>query len=748
MAKQQNPKGKSRPVISSETRPRKPGILPEAKPMGTLAESLIIVVFALALYANTLGHKYALDDTMMITSNAYTKEGFRGMGNILMNDAFTGFHGEDKNLLPGGRYRPLSQLMFAAEYGIFGEKPLAGHLFNILLYALACLVLYKALLLLLNSERFNLAGFSFAFVVALLFTVHPLHTEAVANIKGRDEILTLLGFATTLWLSLAYLQWHKRSYLFLLIPVYFLSLLSKEHAITFLAAIPLLLLFREQRFSRNNTKVLLYLGFGLLAYLALRFAAIGIPKGSVVNQELLNDPFVQASFSERLATILYTWIRYIGLVLFPHPLTHDYYPWHITYKTFANPAVLLSVLFFAGGAIYALKKIRKPDLPATGFLLFAILFSSQSNLLVNIGTFMNERFVFIALLGILLVLAWLLQQWIRRTSGKPTLQMVVVLIVVLGFSIKTISRNTAWKDDFTLFTTDVTVSENSAKVNTSAGGMLLDRAQKATDDRQMQLLLNQALPYLRKGVELHPQYLQARVLLGNALLLLNDYKGAWESYAACIRMSPGYQDALTNARTLGTRALLYKDFETAGVVYGELMRLYPGDSEYATGYAEARLYRGDYTTAEKMLDSLAVVNPGNSRVHHLLGQLWGRFRASDPAVPPGRRAEFLEKSRFHLEKAIAGDTANYGMVENLAIVYGMRGDLATALRYFEKALTMMEQKEKEIPADLAARKIRSENFYRIHRNIGDTYRNMGRVREMEEHYKKAGAYSPGSASSP
>lgn len=712
--------------------------------MGTITEALIIMVFALGLYANTLGHKYALDDTMMITGNAFTKEGFGGMGKILMNDAFTGFHGENKNLLPGGRYRPLSQLMFAAEYGIFGENPFAGHLFNILLYALACMVLYKALKLLFHSEKFTLAGFSFAFVVTLLFAAHPLHTEAVANIKGRDEILTLLGFAATLWLSMLYLQSGSRKYLLLLVPVFFLSLLSKEHAITFLAAIPLLMLFREQRFSRSNGKVLMYLGFGLLAYLALRFAAIGIPKGSVVNQELLNNPFLQASFPERIATVLFTWIRYIALILFPHPLTHDYYPWHITYKSFANPAVLLSVLFFAGGLLYSLKKIRKPDLPATGFLLFAILFSSQSNLLVNIGTFMNERFVFIALLGILLILAWLLQLWLRRSSGRTTLQLAVVLIVVLAFSIKTISRNTAWKDDFTLFTTDVEVSANSAKVNTSAGGMLLERAQNATDENQKQLLLNQALPYLQRGVELHPQYLQARVLLGNALLLQNNFKGAWESYDACIRMSPDYPDALTNAKTLGTRALLYKDFETAGVVYGELMRRYPAESEYAIGFAEARLYRGDYAAAGKMLDSLSVITPGNSRVHHLLGQLWGRFRASDPAVPQGRRLEYLEKSRFHLEKAIAGDTANYGMVENLAIVYGMRGDLPTALRYFEKALAMMELKEKDIPADLSARKIRSENFYRIHRNIGDTYKNMGRMKEMEEHYKKAGAFSPGS----
>jgi protein O-mannosyl-transferase len=747
MATQQKNPPKTQSVTSPRNTPGKPNMSAGIKPAGMLAESLLIVVVALGLYANTLGHGFVLDDMMMITHNTFTKEGFIGIGKILTNDAFTGFHGENKNLLPGGRYRPLSQMMFAVEYGLFGDNPLPGHLLNILLYALGCFLLYKALDALFKGRFKGLWRFSFAFVITLLFTMHPLHTEGVANIKGRDEILTLIGFALLLWLSMKYSADNRKIWLLWMIPVFLLSMLSKESAITFLAAIPVILIFREQRITQKVWTVMLYLGFGLAAYMIWRFAAIGFPSAHAVNNELLNNPFLLATFPQKIATLLFTWMKYVVLVFFPQPLTHDYYPWHITYKTFGNPVVLLSMIFFLGGVILSIRKIRKPDLPVLGFLLFIILFSSQSNLLVNIGTFMNERFIFLALLGIILIIGWLLMVWLpKKLPGLPALPLVLAGLLVVGFSLKTISRNRAWKDDFTLFSTDVEISSNSAKVNTSAGGMLLEKAQKSTDENQKQILLSKALPYLRKAVSLHPTYMQAKVLLGNALLLQNDFNGAWEQYGECLRMSPGYSDAFANTKALGSRALMYRDYPTGLKIYRELCQMYPKEKEFAMGYSEALLYSPDADLSQPVLDSLARLYPNDSRVQHLLGQLWGRVRAGNPAVPPAIRAVYLEKSRSYIEKAISLDTGNYGMIENLGIVYGMAGNFNMALKYFGKALELMT-KEQYDQTDAMLVSQRRENLYRLHKNIGDTYRNMGRRQEMEEYYRKAGAFSSGPASS-
>ena len=88
---------------------------------------IIIGLLAALLYGNTLFNKYSLDDTLIITQNKFTKMGLKGIGKIMSHDAFVGFFGENKNLLPGGRYRPVSQVIFAVEYQFAGLSPFLGH---------------------------------------------------------------------------------------------------------------------------------------------------------------------------------------------------------------------------------------------------------------------------------------------------------------------------------------------------------------------------------------------------------------------------------------------------------------------------------------------------------------------------------------------------------------------------------------------------------------------------------------------
>ncbi len=719
--------------------------MPEAvkfPPLPPWIEMLIIVVFAIGLYANTLTHGFALDDTMMITHNQFTKAGIKGIGKILTNDAFTGFHGEDKNLLPGGRYRPLSQIMFAVEYEIFGKNPLPGHLINILLYAVACMLLYKMLRILFENERIQLWRLSLPFIITLLFTVHPLHTEVVANIKSRDEILGLIGFALLGLLALNYIKSQKRILYVSIVVVFLLSMLSKESALTYLAAVPLMILYHQGRFSKHMWHIFAVLVAGFVAYLIVRIGAIGVPPGSVRNMELLNNPFLHATAAEKLATLLFTWIKYVGLVLFPHPLTHDYYPWHITYKSFANGAVLLSLVFFAGFAIYSVKKIRKPDMVAMGFLLFVILFSSQSNLLVNIGAFMNERFVFVALLGVILMFVWFLLKWLpAKLKDNGSVALIIFAVMITGFSVKTVSRNKAWKDDFTLFTTDVLVSANSAKVNTSAGGAWYDKA-LATDNEEMRKgLLQKAVVHFENGVRLHPTYLDGQLALGNAYLYLEDYPKALEAYQACLRISHKYPKTFQNLKVLAAKALRAKDYPVSAAAYRILVDDDPADFGLRIDYAEALLNNREFGTSGRLLDSLLILIPKDARVNHLQGQLWGRYLAFEPGVTQIQRQQYLLRSKDYLIQAVGNDPDNYGMTENLGIVYGLLGDINKALSLFKKALDMMLAKKEEMSEDASLLKAYHEDLSRIYRNIGDTYRNMSDMRQAMEHYDRSIFYN-------
>ncbi|MBK8806067.1 MAG: hypothetical protein IPO21_05220 [Bacteroidales bacterium] len=169
---------------------------------------LIILISVFIIYGNTLRNEYALDDAIVITQNDFTKEGFSGIGKHLSNESFTGFFKEEKKLVSGGRYRPLSFITFSLEYEFFGENPHVSHFINIVLYILLSLLIFKILLLLFKEE--NQVWYKrISFWATMLFVFHPIHTEVVANIKGRDEILTFLGALAALYVAILYVKASK-----------------------------------------------------------------------------------------------------------------------------------------------------------------------------------------------------------------------------------------------------------------------------------------------------------------------------------------------------------------------------------------------------------------------------------------------------------------------------------------------------------------------------------------------------------
>jgi tetratricopeptide (TPR) repeat protein len=622
---------------------------------------LFLFFLGMGVYFNTYWNDFAQDDAIVITENEFTKQGIDGIDELFAYDTFRGFFKVEgkANLVQGGRYRPLTPAMFALGVEFFGENPVIGHVTNSLLAGLTAVLIFLLFLRLLAPANPTTYAIWVALVTAVLFAVHPIHTEAVANIKGRDEIMALLGsLAAVYWAVLAYDR-RKPIWLLPAFLAFFLALLSKENAITFVIIAPLTLYFFRPLNLTNGLKTSLPFLLAAVLFLAIRFSILGVGVGEA-SGELMNNPFLKLegnryvpfTTGEWLATVLFGLGKYLQLLIFPHPLTHDYYPRQIGVMQFSDWRVLLSLLAYVAMAIWAFIKLLKKEILSYAILFYLGTIFIVSNIPVNIGTHISERFLYMPSLGFCLAIAVLSYRLAKQLNGGKLssfgqLRGIGIVLVVIGLllGIKTMSRNTVWKDNYTLFTTDIQVSSNSAKLNNSAGGETIARSLEVSDPQRKKQLLQQAVGYLKQAIRIHPNYKNAYLLLGNAHNYLEEYDASIQYYRQALVIDPNYAEAQ------GNLALTYRD---AGRFYGE--------------------QKGDLRAAEKYLLEAYKALPNDYETARLLGVVYGNLGQSNQAV------NFFTKALELAEDSVKADA-----YFNLGIAYYNTGDPLKGAENHQKA---------------------------------------------------------------
>jgi tetratricopeptide (TPR) repeat protein len=512
MGKRKNPARKKNPkAVKTESAGDESSFLSRNK-----REALVLAILPVLLYLSSVSFGFVLDDKIVIEENQFVREGIGGIGKILATETLAGFIGEEQNVVAGSRYRPLSLVSFAIENGLYGLNPAMSHLINVLLYGITCLVLFRVFSIFTSENSESPWYFRLPFVAALFFALHPLHSEVVANIKGRDEMLALLFSLTALLLTLRYLRSKKPMSLFLSGLVFLLALLAKENSITFLAIVPLSIFVFSNEKARSISIAMAPLVASTAIFLILRHHATGnflLGSGEEVT-ELMNNPFVAASTAEKYATIFYTWGLYLKLLFFPHPLTHDYYPYHVPLVGFADLRAIIPVVLYLAMAAFAVLKFRKGNIVSWSILFFLATFSVVSNLFFPIGTFMNERFMYMPSVGFCLFLAWILTRrlpvWLEaRPSLSRVVPVGIAVAFALGFSLKTFARVPDWESDMSLNRAGARISTGSARINCYMGYSLYGVALGERDEARKQELLDEAAFYLDRSLKIYPSYRDA-----------------------------------------------------------------------------------------------------------------------------------------------------------------------------------------------------------------------------------------------
>ncbi len=510
---------------------------------------LVLCLIGIAIYIQTYKFGYVLDDLIVVQENNFTKKGFGGIYDLLTNESMTGYFGEQKNLVEGNRYRPLSLITLAMEYGVFNKlNPGFSHIVNILLYLLSCIIIMRAVQLLIPQKEKLWGIFDFGFLVALLFLVHPIHVEAVANIKGRDEVMAMLFSMTALYFfTKHYLYGQGKVQLYLGLLTYFLGLLSKENTITFLAVIPLSIYFFGDKVSSKTWNAFFWLLLITLFYLVFRFSISGVPKLSTKITDIMNNPFVGMSGGEKIATIFYTLGLYIKLLFIPYPLTHDYYPYAIPIMNFGKWQTLLSMVLYFGLAYIGIKSLRNKNIGGYSILFYLITLTIVSNFVVSIGTFMNDRFIYMPSLGFCILFIWAIFHYgdkIKALSSDITKSVFSFVPIVL-FAILSFIRVPDWATAMTLNKSALKISQNSARANSFMSTALFEEQKNLQDPKQKLALLNEALPYAKKAIEILPDYYNANLMAagiaGEMHKLDHDDDKLYKVFEPCIINRPNVE---------------------------------------------------------------------------------------------------------------------------------------------------------------------------------------------------------------
>lgn len=519
MSKKKYKKLKSESLATSE-----PPKVTYTAPASTICWQSVLFIFLVAtgLYVQTYSYEYVLDDTIVITDNNYVKKGFAGIGDIFSTESFQGYFGEQKNLVQGSRYRPLSIATFAIEQSLWGSRPDISHIINAILYGLTCILLFLVLSLLFSGYKSKFWFLSVPFVASLLYAIHPLHIEAVANIKGRDEIMAMIFSLWSMWFFIKSMSSSKWLNIGLSALLFFIGLMAKENTITFLAIIPAGVYFFKQFSWKKlivNTSILL--GITIL-YIIIRTSVIGflLDSGTPIT-DVMNNPFAEMNFSNKMATIFYTLGIYFKLSFFPHPLTHDYYPYHIPIMSWSDMGSLGSLVLYIGLGAYTIVGFFKKWVSAYAIFVYIAALSIVSNIFVGVGTFMNERFLFMASMGTCILVAHValtvLPKYfnnIGKYIGYGLLAAMIIFHVAKDFS-----RIPAWKDALALNSAAVKVSKNSARSNSFMATALFNKYKEIMNENgpeyrtEKTRLLDEALPFALQAKKILPNYKNANLML-------------------------------------------------------------------------------------------------------------------------------------------------------------------------------------------------------------------------------------------
>jgi len=582
-----------------------------------------IFISAFLLYKNTLHHQYALDDDIYTKKNAYVQQGFSALKDIFNKGSLYGFNGVND-----AQYRPIALLNFMAEVHFFGMHPEVSHLFNVLFYAIICVILFLFLKKILKNYHIAVPA-----AAALLFTFHPIHTEVVANIKSRDEILSFLFGVISFYFIARYIESKKTKHYWTSVIIFFVSTLCKETSLmfAFLAALTFYF-FSDLPLKKTITLSVPYIGAIVVYYLIRKSVLSSV----TFNEDLIvmnNSLQAATNLSERYATNFVMLGKYLTMLFYPHPLSWDYSYKQFPIVNWSDIGAITSLCTYLFLGAYVIVKFKKKDIYAFCILFFMLTLILTCNLVVKIGATFGERFLFAPSLAFCIAVPITLSRFIKLNPEKYIYILTGILLV--GYTSITVPRNLVWENNFELFKSGVITSPNSARTHLSLAIEYRTQAEnfKGSDPNERKKLFENSIKCFGDGLAIYDKDPDAFYNLGVTYYEMGDKENALKTYVKTLTCNPGYIGALNNS----------------GVIYFE---------------------RQDYDNALKKFTNVLKYNINYPDAYANIGAVYHNKSQHDLAIT-------------NYEKAISLNPKLFNVYDNLIKIYDFKGNKDKANYYSE-----------------------------------------------------------------
>jgi len=642
---------------------------------------LLIVVFTFFLYGNSINNEYALDDNLVTVGLAKVEKGVVGIPEIFTTPMTSGRQAYG--------YRPIVQTTFAIEKQLFKKLPVSqtlkekkrkdkltqanvSHFINVLLYALLCIVLLSFLQKILKDYNVIVP-----LITVLLFLVHPLHTEVVDSLKGRDELLMLIFVLLSLKSYLKYVTTNQLKNIFFGVLFFLLALLSKKNALAMLGLVPVILYFSKATLKKISISFLSL--FTVLIFFVLMKKGL-VSEVSSREIKFFENPLLYSdSYMDRITVGLYSSWFYLRMLIYPKDLSFYYGYNQIPMANWSYWQVWAALFFYVPLGIYGVLQLIKRNVLGLGVAIWIGLMMGVNNVIFPIVGIVADRFTFTFSIGFFLVVGFLLLKLFKFDALKDNLRVnfsngfiVVLILIVAVYSVRTIVRNPNWHDEMTLYNHDIEHLTESAKANALLSNVFYPivgyRLQKNPTDSQNKKDIETIIYHYKEAIRIDSTYLTSINNLGSVYLnFQKDYDNAILFCSKAVLMDRNYLEAEFNLAFAYTGK---GDVDMAMLHYVRVMEINPDYMKVYQHYNKMVLESGKLKEGIILLKQVASKVSNPKHIYLNIGNLYSVDNYN------------VEQSLVYFVKAFEEDKTDKQLCSHISTLYNSIGNIDKANFYF------------------------------------------------------------------